>query len=246
MVQGRHRFELVLATGVTILLAAACSGGSSPTSSHQPATTTTAVPVNPAADRTTAQHINLMAADLPGWQESPNPPDASSNALAAKLAACTGAPDESKIDVVDVTSSNFDQGHVEISSDVTMVRTHADGVADVQAINSPKLPGCVTRIALPAIRAEVPAGVTVKSVDTSHFSAPGHAPGAFGLRLSGTMTGTQNGVSVTLPYRFDQVAFLVGRAEVTLLVAQVGQLTTVSAEPGLVDLLYRRATANPS
>lgn len=246
MVNATRRFGVALAAGTTVLLTAACGGGSGTASSNQPTTTSTTVPVNPAADRTVAQHINLTASDLPGWQESPNPPDANSNAMGAKLAACAGAPDESKIDVVDVTSSNFDQGQVEISSDVTMVRTHGDGLADVQAINSPDLAGCVNKIALPAIRTELPAGVTLKSVDTSRFTPPGHAPGAIGLRLSGTMTGTQNGASITLPFRFDQVAFLVGRAEVSLQVAQFGQPATVAAEPGLVDVLYRRATANPS
>jgi hypothetical protein len=220
---------------------AACGGGSRSTPSAGQATTT--VRVNPAADRVTAEHINLTASDLPGWQESPNPPDATMNAMSARLAACAGAPDESKIDVVDVSSSNFDQGQVEISSDVTMVRTHADGVADVRAITSPDLASCVNKIALPAIRTELPAGVTLKSLATSRFSPPGSAPGAVGLRLSGTMTGTQNGASLTLPFRIDETDFLVGRAEVTLEVAQFGQPTTVTVEPGLVDVLYRRATA---
>lgn len=247
MAGARRRLGLALAGGIPVVLASACGGGSGSASGASRTTSTTAtVPVNTAADRVTAEHINLTATDLPGWQESPNPPDATMNAMSARLAACAGAPDESKIDVVDVSSSNFDQGQVEISSDVTMVRTHADGVADVRAITSPNLAGCVTRIALPAIRTELPAGVTLKSLDTSHFDAPGHVPGTVGLRLSGTMTGTQNGASVTLPFRIDEVDFLVGRAEVTLEVAQFGQPGAVAVEPALLDALHQRASAATS
>ena len=241
MGQIRRRLAVVLAAGVPAVALGGCGGGSASPNAVQ-ATTTTAPPVDVAADRVTAEHLNLTATDLPGWQETPNPPDATMNAMGARLAACAGAPDESKIDVVDVSSSNFDQAQLEISSDVTMVRTHADGVADVRAIGSPNLAACVNRIALPAIRTELPAGVTLRSLSTSRFAPPGNAPGAIGLRLAGTMTGTQNGASVTLPFRIDEVNFLVGRAEVSLQVAQFGPPTTVAVEPGLVGVLYRRAT----
>jgi hypothetical protein len=245
MADAVRRVAISGAAGIPVLLAAACGGGSGATASRSDETTSTtaAVAVNTAADRVTAEHINLTATDLPGWEESPNPPDASMNAMGARLAACTGAPNESKIDVVDVTSSNFDQGQVEISSDVTMVRTHSDGVADVQAINSPKLTSCVNRIALPAIRNELPSGVTLKTLQTSRFDPPGQAPGSVGLRLAGTMTGTQNGASMTLPFRIDAVNFVVGRAEVSLEVAQFGQPGAVAPERGLVSVLYQRATA---
>lgn len=227
--------------GAIPVVLAACGGGSGgPSNANQPTATT--IGVNTAADRVTAEHLNLTASDLPGWRESPNPPDATMNAMSARLAACAGAPDESKIDVVDVSSANFDQGSVEISSDVTMVRTRADGLADVDALNSPKLAGCVNKVARPAIGTELPAGVSLKSLDTSRFDPPGNAPGAVGLRLAGTMTSSQSGASVTLPFRIDEIAFLVGRAEVSLDVSQFGQITTVTVEPGLVDILYRRAT----
>jgi hypothetical protein len=240
----RRRPGLALAGGTAVVLAA-CGGGSGATSTaHHPTSTT--VGVNTAADRLTAEHVNLTAADLPGWKETPNPPDATMNAMSARLAACAGAPDESKIDVVDVSSSNFDQGPVEISSDVTMVRTHADGLADVQAINSPKLAGCVNKVAVPAIRSELPAGVSLKSLTTSRFDPPGNVPGAVGLRLAGTMTSTQSGTSVTLPFRIDEVAFLAGRAEISLDVFQFGQITDVTVEPGLVGVLYRRGAAAAS
>lgn len=242
MARRRSRLGLALAGGLPVVLAA-CGGGSGATSNAHPPTTTTTVGVNRAADRVTAEHINLTATDLPGWKESPNPPDATMNAMSARLAACAGAPDESRIDVVDVSSSNFDQGPVEISSDVTMVRTHAEGVADLGAISSPNLAGCVNRVALPAIRSELPAGVTLKSLDTSRFDPPGNAPGAVGLRLAGNMATIQNGASMTLPFRIDDVAFLAGRAEVTLDVFQFGQTTTVAVEPRLVGVLHQRASA---
>src|SRR5580692_3028620 len=93
-----------------IALTTACCGSSSPKTTS----------INPAADRATAKAINLKASDLPGWKQSPDTTSSSDDATSSRLAACAGAQNPSKVDVVDVSSPNFDQGQTEVSSDVTM------------------------------------------------------------------------------------------------------------------------------
>lgn len=236
------RWAAILGSVGCALAVASCGGGSA---APKAAPTTTA-PANPVADRATAEKINLTASDLPGWQESPNPPDASMNAMGARLSACAGGPNQATIDVVDVTSANFDQAQTEISSDVTMVRSHADGVADVASIHSPKLAGCVNRIAVPAISKELPAGVSLKALHETLFAPPGGIPGSFGIRITGTVSGSQSGASVSLAIQLDEVGFLVKRAEVTLVVDQSGHIGSVAIEPRLVSTLYQRAIAATS
>jgi hypothetical protein len=217
--------------------AAGCGGSAAPKA--QPTTTT--VPIHPATDRITAQGINLTAADLPGWQESPNPPDASNQSLGAKLSACAGGPAPDKIDVVDVSSANFSQGSVEVSSDVTMVRSHADGLADLHAIDSPKLSACVHSIAEPLLAKQLPAGTTLSKLVVSTFTPPESLPNAFGLRLGVTIAATQQGVTVSVPLVVNEIGFLVGRAELTLNETEKGKAAPVAVEAALIHTLYKRA-----
>jgi hypothetical protein len=191
---------LVAALGVG---AAGC-GGSAPTTAQPPTTT---APIHPAADRMTAEGINLTAADLPGWQVSPNPSDASDQALGAKLSACAGGPVPDKIDVVDVSSANFSQGSIEVS-DVTMVRSHADGLADLHAIYSPKLSACVHSVAEPVLAEQLPAGTTLSKLAVSTFTPTESLPNAFGLRLGVTIAGTEQGVTVSVPLVINEIGFL--------------------------------------
>jgi hypothetical protein len=79
-------------------------------------------------------------------------------ATVSRLAKCAGAKNPNLVDVVDVQSPNFDQGQTEVSSDVTMVKTHADGMADLHALQSPKLDACVEQIAVPELKTALPHG----------------------------------------------------------------------------------------
>jgi hypothetical protein len=218
-----------------------CGSGSS-TKAASPST----VAINPAADRTTAQAISLTAADLPGWQESPNPPDATNESLGAQLSACAGGPNDTAIDVVDVTSPNFDQGAVEISSDVQTVRSHADALADLRALESPKLAGCIDQIGRPMLAKQLPAGTTISQLSVSTFKPEERLPDSLGLRLGLTVSEKQAGLAVTVSASITEIGFVMGRTELSLNETEKGHPSPIPIEAQLVHTLYARAQAHPT
>jgi hypothetical protein len=218
------------------LVTAACGGGSGSTQARATSTTN---PIGATSDRATAQAINLTAADLPGWQQSPNQSSSSQQAVNSRLAACTGAPNPGQIDVVEVKSPSFDQAQTDISSDVTMVRSRADGLADLRALKGPKLNGCARQILIPSLSTQLPPGSTVASVDIGSFIPPGDPPDSFGLRTSATVSAPQQG---TVTIVNDTIGFLAGRAEVGLDVTQIGGATPSQAtEQRLLAILVTRS-----
>jgi hypothetical protein len=213
----------------------ACCGGSGSNQS----TSSTAASINRSADRATANAVNLTSRDLPGWKQSANTTTSADRSTTDRLAKCAGAPDPGQIDVVDIDSPNFDQGATEVSSEVTMVRTHADGLSDLKALQSAKLDPCVQQIAVPQIKTELPAGATITSLKISTFT-PLHQPAhSFALRIGVSVNIPQQG-SVTLSS--DEIGFLKGRAEVELDASQTGGGDpSATLEQRLVSILVTRA-----
>jgi hypothetical protein len=230
------RDGLVVLAAAALLLSVALPAGAATLA--QSTTTTT---VNPATDRATAQGINLTAADLPGWQETPNPTDTKDPGLESKLAACVGRTDPGKNHIVDVASPDFDKGSVELSSGVTMVRSHADGLADLRTLKNPKLPACAKKYLTTAMASQLPKGTTLSKVKVSTFAPPEKVPNSYALRLSVTVTGKTQGVTVSVPVTATEIGFLVGRAEVTLTEDQKGQPAPIAVEAGLIRTLSARA-----
>jgi hypothetical protein len=221
-----------LTVGVLGATTACC--GSTGANVSSPSTTA----VSPAADRAIAKAVNLTAADLPGWKQSPNTTTSSDRSMTTRLAKCAGAQSPSRIDVVDITSPDFDQGATEVSSEVTTVRTHADGVADLAALESSKLDPCVQQIALPALKSELPAGATVTTLKISNFTPLGQPPDSFALRLDITVSVPQEGSVIV---NSDEIGFLRGRSEVELDASQTGGGNpSPTLEQRLVSILVSR------
>ncbi|HET6793511.1 MAG TPA: hypothetical protein VFH45_03660, partial [Acidimicrobiales bacterium] len=244
--------RLVAAAGVGALALTLGACGSSGSSSSSGSTTTStagassttstkAAAPDPAADKATAAKLNLTGADLPGWQSSPNNTSSSDKAGAAQLAACAGAPDPATIDVADVPSPNFDKGNTEISSDVTMVKTHQDGVADLQAIRGPKLVPCVQQVFGSQLKTQMPAGATASNLQVTPFTPTGAPADSFGMHLSTTVTVPNQG---SVPVNIDVVGFLSGRAEVELDVVSTGGPVDTATESHLLSVLVSRAQQN--
>ncbi len=118
----------------------------------------------------------------------------------------------SAIDVIDVMSPNFDKGPIELNSDVTMVRTHADGLADFRSVKNRKALSCLHTIFIGLLATQLP-GVKATNLRTSDFRPPGSLPNEFGLQLSLTLTGEQNGTHISIPVSVREIGFLVDRAE---------------------------------
>jgi hypothetical protein len=146
------------------------------------------------------------------------------------------------VDVVDVNSPNFDQGQTEVSSDVTMVKTHADGIADLEALQSSKLDACVQQIAVPELKKELPVGATLSNLQINPIHPTGLPQDSFALRLDATVAIPQAG-SVSISS--DEIGFLSGRAEIELQASQVqGGVPSQVLEQRLLALLVTRAQRN--
>lgn len=219
-----------MAAACVALTAGACGRG------HIASITPTTV--SAASDRTAAQAVNLTAADLPGWQSSPNQTSNSDRTFAARLAACAGAADPSTVDVVDVSSPNFDQGNAEVNSDVTTVHTAAQGTEDLHAMRSSKLGTCVTQIGKAYIQSTLPSGTTLTALNLVRLSPANLPANSFAFRLSVTVSIPNQG---NVAINADTIGFLVGRAEIELDVTQTGGTPDPALEQRLLALLVNRS-----
>jgi hypothetical protein len=196
--------------------------------------------VNVAADQALAQSINLTSADLSGWTSSPDPETAADRTNAARLAQCDGAPKPANVDVVRVNSPYFDKGQTEVSSNVTTVRSPADGLADLRAVQSSRLIGCLRQIAVPYLESTLPSGTKVVSLSVSRLSLsafPGLPTESFVYRLAVTVSITGQG---NLAITSDTIGGLDGRAEVGIDVTQSGGTPDPTLENQLISLLVGR------
>jgi hypothetical protein len=227
------RTMTALALGV-LATTTACGGSSS----GNQASSSTTTSINPSVDRATATAMNLKASDLPGWTQTPNQTSSADQALTTRLASCAGAPNPSQADVVDVMSPNFDQGQTEVSSDATMVRTHADGLADLNALKSSKLSSCFQQVAVPTLKTQLPSGATLSNFQVNAFSPTGAPPDSFALHVTITVSVPQQG---SVAVDVDEIGFLVGRAEVSLTSTDLGAAPSQTLENRLLSLLVARS-----
>ncbi|HVA04629.1 MAG TPA: hypothetical protein VMU64_12900 [Acidimicrobiales bacterium] len=164
--------------------------------------------------------------------------------MASRLATCAGAKDPNVVDVVDVQSPNFDQGQTEVSSDVTMVKAHADGVSDLETLQGSKLDACVQEIAVPELKSELPTGATLSNLQINAIHPTGVPKDSFALRLGATVAIAQEG-SVSISS--DEIGFLSGRAEIELQASQVqGGAPSETLEQRVLSILVTRAQRHPS
>lgn len=202
-----------------------------------PADAGTTTTVNPTTDRAMAQRINLTAADLPGWQKSPSSTNTSSPNFDATMTACVGT---SVKDEVSVPSPNFVQGSTQISSNVSMVRSRAQGLADLRTLKSSRVPSCLKK-AMTSTSMGVPQGTRVSKVKVSQFTPTESLPDSFGLRIGMTISQTKQGITVSVPIIATEIGFLVGRTEVSLNEVQKAQAVQPAVEPQLLRTLTARA-----
>jgi hypothetical protein len=181
----------------------------STTTTAPPATSTTTTDVG--ALTTQAKAINFTAADLPtGWTSSPSD-NQSSAAEDAKVAACAGAPSPASVHLADVSSDDFSSGGLDVTSDVTVVRTAQLAQQDLAAIRSDRALACFRQLFPELAKTGAPANtqITVDSVD--RLPVASYGDGSFGYRLAFTVqapaAGTVHGVG-------DLIGFLHNRIEV--------------------------------
>lgn len=235
------------------LLATACDGGRGPTArsgsgASAPTGVSVTVPAGAAsgasssADRALAAAINLTSSDLPGWTSTPNTTTAADRAMQARLVECAGGPDPAAIQVVDLGSPTFRTGAGNagsvVTSNVTTVRSAADGRRDLAAMQNDKLPACIEQVTVPYLRSRLPAGATISQVSVERLGPPAGVSDSFSYRLVVPVSAAGQG---TVTIISDTTGFLVGRVEVELNDTRTGGVPDPGVEHELVALLYQRA-----
>jgi hypothetical protein len=240
----KYAARVVAVASIMSLLGAFCSDSSVVAAAPM----ARALVTNGSTDKSTARALNLASADLPGkgWQSTPNQPDSSGQEMSAQLAACAGAPNPNKIDIADVGSAYFDRGVTEVSSDVVMVRTQSDGLADLHAMQGSKVKSCVAHIYVKALEAQMPSGTRISKFDIAGYQYPWMPSNsfAFGVALTVLSTVKSSGTSTktSVQVHLDSFGFLSGRAEITLTVDQTGAARpSQSLEQQLFSVLLARA-----
>ncbi len=235
------RFLLVGALALGGL--AACGSEKKSTTTPAPKASPTEAPLTSAQAKTIATASLLTSADLPGYKATPsdNTPDPDEDKAEAELEKCVGV--ESPDYLADESSDDFNKGEfptsVEVSSEVQVVKTAAEGKADLQAFLSTKALGCFETFVGTALKAAEGSGVTVTKTDVERFDVakPAEASDAFGLRVTGGLKG--GGKTFTLSIEI--VGALVGRAELSVLAFGLGDALAVSEQNRLIAVMATRA-----
>lgn len=193
--------------------------------------------VNVSKDRSTARAINLKSTDLPGWQQTPNQ-SSSSDQGSSDLAACVGALDPAKVDIVNVYSPYFDKGPTEVSSDVVIVRARNDALSDLQAMRGGKLKPCVQQVMVPYLKSQMPAGTAITKFAIAMLNLSWVPAESFAFRLNITISVKHTHAELSA----DTIGFVAGRAEIELDLSQEGPTPPSQAlERRLLSVLVARA-----
>ncbi|HEY1827813.1 MAG TPA: hypothetical protein VGF87_07320 [Acidimicrobiales bacterium] len=195
-----------------------------------------------------AKSINIKASDVPGWTVVPNTAPNPGPVYKKEAQQCVGKKGSPKL--AQVSSPSFGQGGVQVSSNVNIVATNADALGDLAGEKDPKLPGCFVRVFNDYAKKTLLKDPQLKSdhvklgkIVASSF-VPGYGlTGAVGLLVkipfSVTVDGATSGENIYL----STIDFVVGRAEISFQLTEMGQLITVPIEPTLLNTLRQRATS---
>jgi hypothetical protein len=235
-----------LLVGAVSLSLTACGGGdTSDNASDAPSTvpTPTERTLTEAQAKVIAEASLLKAADMPGYEATPpdETEDPEEEKAEAELEKCVGS--ESPDYLADEASDDFSKGEppagVEVSSEVQVVKTFAEGEADLKAFLSDKALGCLETFFGKALDGELPAGVTVgkPTVERFDIAKPAEASEAFGLRIQSTLSGQ----GMSLDFSIALAGALVGRAELSVISTGFGQEFPVAEQARLLAVMSTRA-----
>lgn len=235
--------------GVLLALAVgtcACGGGrastavsdvsrSSPLPATSSATPASTRPVSASSLAARARGILVRRDDLPaGWRQKAYQPDRNQRQEDREFDMCLGVPLIDNLETLDLHSQfTTSSGLAVVLAEVTVVKTVPDAARDLHAATTSKAPGCLrgqlqrhvhppkgARIASVAVRRSVqPAGyVGTRSIVTYAFA-------------NGSMA----------PIIEDQVAFVRGRAEVTVYFSSAFHAPDLGLEHRVMARVHERA-----
>jgi hypothetical protein len=174
---------------------------------------TTVAAVGGAAGTSVADRINLSAADFPPEWSSSVGSDAGTTTTSqdAQVAACAGAPDPATSASKDVPSADFSDQGMDVSSDVTIMKSPKLAQQDLAATASPKGLACL-RWFFPSFAASsAPVGTQIHLVSVDPLPVATYGDGSFGFRMVMNVTGHGTTAVATI----DEIGFVRGSLEVT-------------------------------
>jgi hypothetical protein len=193
-----------------------------------------------------ARAVNLRAADIPGFKLSSESEHetAAEKQLGDEFARCVGVTGLSR-PLIEAHSGPFEHeshaSNLEVSSDVTVLRTSTSAKRDIAQFRSDRFGKCLEHYMTLALKPLSSKGVTISPVAVSRLTLRG--PGAeegFGWRVSVTYRGRRLDVT----FRTDLLGFVDGPAVVVLSADGAPLPFPAITEHRLFSLLARRAAAH--
>jgi hypothetical protein len=190
-----------------------------------------------------ADRINFSAADFPPqWSSTVSQNDSTTTSQDAQVAACAGAPDPGSSIERDVSSSEFSSQGMEVSSDVTVMKSANLARQDLAAMTGPKALACF-RWFFPSFAASsAPAGTQIHLVSVGMLPVPTYGDGSFGFRVVMDVTSTGSSAVATI----DEIGFVKGRLEVSGIFTGAPGPFPTAVESRLTAALASRAANMPA
>jgi hypothetical protein len=177
------------------------------------ATPTTVSDLGGSTDTNVADRINFSPADFPPeWSSSVGPDEGiTTTSQDAQVAACAGAPDPASSAEKDVPSADFSDQGMDVSSDVTIMKSQKLARQDLAAMTSPKALACFRWFYPSFAASSAPAGTQIHLVSVDPLSVATYGDGSFGFRV--VMDVTSNGSTAVAT--IDEIGFVRGTLEVS-------------------------------
>ena len=235
----------VLAAVVVIAIVAFATGSSSPgtrVATGIGVRTTTGAPAG-TGDTAVANGINFSAADVPPeWSSTVNQDNTGATSQDAQVASCAGASDPRVSVEKDISSPDFSLQGMDVTSDVTIMKTAVLARQDLAAMAGPKALACF-RWFFPSFAASsAPAGTQLHVVSVNTLPVAAYGQGAFGFRV--VMNVTSGGASGQATV--DEIGFLKGRLEISGTFTSAPTPFPSGMERSLMATLAGRAAKAPS
>ncbi len=197
----------------------------------------------PSTDAAVAASINFSAADFPPeWSSTVSQDASTTDSQDAQVAACAGATDPRLSVEKDISSADFTFQGMDVSSDVTIIRTAPLARQDLSAMTSPKALACFRWFFPSFASSSSPAGTHIHIVSVDALPVAAYGQGSFGFRV--VMDLSTAGVNARATV--DEIGFLKGRLEVSAAFTGIATPVPATTESRLMVALAGRAAKAPT
>ena len=186
------------------------------------------------------QKLVLRAGDLPAsWRASPPRASTTSDAQSnAALAKCAGGRDTSADELAKVESDDFTLQNSTISSSASREKSQADVEADTALLRRPAVAACFRTVALAGLRASLPAGAKIGTVDVKVHPGANGGPTNLADILTSAVQITAQGRRVSV---YVDAAFLTGpRTEAEIDFEGLGARVSTQMQARLIKIVAAR------